>query len=64
MMDNGNGFRNDIKGAEGRSPVFPPGAALGMTWDVDLAKVHGDRLGKLFRYGVDFLPRHVPSILE
>ena len=49
MMDNGNGFRNDA-GAPGRSPVFPPGAALGMTWDVDLAKKHGDFLGKLFRY--------------
>ena len=51
MMDNGNGFRNDHYSSEAPgtripSPIFPPGAALGMTWDVNLARAHGDLLGR------------------
>eukprot|EP00927_Polykrikos_kofoidii_P036420 TRINITY_DN3074_c2_g2_i1.p1 TRINITY_DN3074_c2_g2~~TRINITY_DN3074_c2_g2_i1.p1 ORF type:complete len:852 (-),score=37.94 TRINITY_DN3074_c2_g2_i1:1230-3785(-) len=49
MMDNGNGFRNDA-GAPGTSTVFPPGAALGNTWDADGVREHGALLGRLFKH--------------
>ena len=36
--------------SNGKSPTFPPAAALGLTWDVEGARDLGAIIGKLFRF--------------